>query len=90
MSLWLVALGVWLITTAAWFAVIYNMSMNWQEKVNVLKAQRFSLEQLLTDCYEGKTDHVWQMRSDGVEVILERGRPDLHRIESDLPEDNTP
>ena len=90
MSLWVVALGVWLITTAAWFAVIYNMSMNWQEKVNVLKAQRFSLEQLLTDCYEGKTDHVWQMRSDGVEVILERGRPDLHRIESDLPEDNTP
>ena len=88
MSLWLVAIGVWLITSAAWFAILYNTAMNWDAKVKVLQAQRFSLEQLLTDCYEGNTDHVWQMRSDGVDVIVERGRPDLHRIQSELEEDN--
>ena len=89
MSLYLVALGAFLITSIVWIVILIGISDQWQDKVQILKAQRFSLEQLLTDCYEGRTEHVWQMRSDGVDVVVERGRPDLHRIQSELPEDDS-
>ena len=85
MSLWLVAIGVWLITSAAWFVILLNMGTNWEQKVKILKAQRFSLEQALIDCQEGQTQPVWQLKADGVDVILERGRPDLYKIETDEP-----
>ena len=57
------------------------------EKYLTMKATAFGLEELLLDAYEGNTDKMWRMRSDGVEVVVERGRPDIHRKESLVDED---
>ena len=50
------------------------------EKYRGIKMQMFMVEEELIHCMEGKADRVWQMRSDGADVIVERGRPDLDRV----------
>ena len=50
------------------------------EKYRGIKMQMFMVEEELIHCMEGKADRVWQMRSDGADVIVERGRPELDRV----------
>ena len=47
------------------------------EKYLSMKATAFGLDQQLIDCYEGRTDRQWQMRSDGMDVKLEHKLPPL-------------
>ena len=89
MSLWLVAIGVWIITSMAYLVIMINMAQNWDQKVKILKAQRFSLEQELLHLKEGNTDRDWMSAQGGVDDMVTRGRPDVFKIESELPEDNT-
>ena len=50
------------------------------EKYRGAMSKLFMVEEELIHCMEGKADRVWQMRSDGADVIVERGRPDLDRV----------
>ena len=49
-------------------------------KYRGIKMQLFMVEEELIHCMEGKADRVWQLRSDGMDTKLERGRPDLDRV----------
>ena len=55
------------------------------EKYMSMKKTAFGLEEMLLDAYEGNTDKMWMMRTDGVDVIVERGRPDMR---TRIPEDD--
>ena len=50
------------------------------EKYRSIKMQLFMVEEELIHCMEGKADRVWQMRSDGMDAVVYRGRPDLERV----------
>ncbi len=57
-----------------------TVAHNHFNKYRGIKMQLFMVEEELIHCQEGKADRVWQMRSDGVDVVVERGRPDLERV----------
>ncbi len=50
------------------------------EKYRGIKMQLFMVEEELIHCMEGKADRVWQLRSDGMDTVVYRGRPDLERV----------
>ena len=50
------------------------------EKYRGIKMQLFMVEEELIHCMEGKADRVWQLRSDGMDTKLVRGRPDLDEM----------
>ena len=50
------------------------------EKYRAAMAKLFMVEEELIHCMEGKADRVWQLRSDGMDTVVERGRPDLDRV----------
>ena len=50
------------------------------EKYRGAMAKLFMVEEELIHCMEGKAERVWQLRSDGMDTKLERGRPDLDRV----------
>ncbi len=37
----------------------------------------FFLEETLTDALSGNIEKAWELRDEGIETVLERGRPDL-------------
>jgi len=47
------------------------------EKYREAMQALFMTEEELIHCLEGKADGVWQMRSDGMDTQVYRGRPDL-------------
>ena len=50
------------------------------EKYRGAMSKLFMVEEELIHCMEGKADRVWQLRSDGMDSIVYRGRPDLERV----------
>jgi hypothetical protein len=56
------------------------------EKYLLVKAQAFGLEEMLLDAYEGNDERHWKMTSKGVDVIVERGRPDDTRRHKEVAE----
>ena len=50
------------------------------EKYRGAMSKLFMVEEELIHCMEGKADRVWQMRSNGAEVEVYRGRPDLDKV----------
>ncbi len=68
-----------------------TVAHNHFNKYRGIKMQLFMVEEELIHCMEGKAERVWQMRSDGAEVELYRGRPDLERVRqnraSQLPQE---
>ena len=57
-----------------------TVAHNHYEKYRGAMAKLFMVEEELIHCMEGKADRVWQLRSDGMDTKLERGRPDLERV----------
>ena len=57
-----------------------TVAHNHYEKYRIALQSLFMVEEELIHCMEGKADRVWQLRSDGANVELERGRPDLERV----------
>ena len=57
-----------------------TVAHNHWEKYRGVKMQLFMVEEELIHCQEGKADRVWQMRSDGMDAEVYRGRPDLERV----------
>ena len=57
-----------------------TVAHNHYEKYRVALRALFMAEEELIHCMEGKADRVWQLRSDGMDTVVERGRPDLERV----------
>jgi len=57
-----------------------TVAHNHYEKYRVALRALFMAEEELIHCMEGKADRVWQMRSDGMDAEVYRGRPDLERV----------
>ena len=57
-----------------------TVAHNHYEKYRAAMAKLFMVEEELIHCMEGKADRVWQLRSDGMDTKLVRGRPDLESV----------
>ena len=57
-----------------------TVAHNHFEKYREAMAKLFMVEEELIHCMEGKADRVWQMRSDGMDAVVYRGRPDLDKV----------
>ena len=57
-----------------------TVAHNHYEKYRGAMSKLFMVEEELIHCMEGKADRVWQMRSDGMDAVVYRGRPDLDKV----------
>ncbi len=57
-----------------------TVAHNHWNKYRATKMQLFMVEEELIHCQEGKAERVWQMRSDGMDAVVYRGRPDLEKL----------
>ena len=57
-----------------------TVAHNHWNKYRATKMQLFMVEEELIHCQEGKAERVWQMRSDGMDAVVYRGRPDLDAV----------
>ena len=57
-----------------------TVAHNHFEKYREAMAKLFMVEEELIHCMEGKAERVWQLRSDGMDTKLVRGRPDLESV----------
>jgi hypothetical protein len=86
----MLALGGAIIASVFWVVIIGVQFNNWHEKCEQLKADLFKMEEQLLDALEGQVYPKYVMRSDGVDSVVERNRPDIHeRYESEVPDGAT-
>ena len=57
-----------------------TVAHNHYEKYRIALQSLFMVEEELIHCMEGKAERVWQLRSDGMDTKLVRGRPDLESV----------
>ena len=72
-----IALGAFLITVMFCVVIISRILHIHSEERKTLIAIIFNLNQTVEDLEARKHPFKWKMRSDGVDVVVERGRPDL-------------
>jgi hypothetical protein len=82
----MIALGAFIITSAFWVVIIGTQFQNWHEKCERLKVELFNMEQQLLDALEGQMYPKYVMKSDGVDSVVERNRPDIVSKESHTPD----
>ncbi len=47
------------------------------ERLHDKTAYILYLQETLTDALDGNVDKMWELRDEGIETVLQRGRPDL-------------
>ena len=83
---------IWFIAGAAiayLISAVFAGSLMQQQadRIRELQAELFTMEQDLLDALEGQQYPKYVMRSDGVESVVERNRPDIHtRYQSEIPD----
>jgi hypothetical protein len=86
MSNVMLALGGAIIASVFWVVIMGVQFHNWHEKCEQLKADLFKMEEQLLDALEGQVYPKYVMRSDGVDSVVERKRPDSPRKVNHTPD----